>query len=98
MQQFQENQERRVEAIDAKRLRRRPDQSACINQGIRDSVIRLLFDSELEIGSLRKAASLAGTSEGKALAIVRNYVYDMRIMSKPEPPPSSPARPLRRAA
>lgn len=96
MHHFNENDSRRVEVIDAKRLRRRPDAATTINQGIRDSVIRLLCDSELKIGSLRKAANLAGTSEGKALAIVRNYIYDLRIMATPEPP--RPAGPAKRAA
>jgi hypothetical protein len=87
---------RRMQVIEGGRNRSRLNSATAMNPGIRDSVIRLVFDSPLQIGSVRKAARLAGTSEGKALDAIRDYVYDLRIDASPEPP--TPARPMRRAA
>jgi hypothetical protein len=89
--------DKRLEVIAGGRNRSQLNSATCINPGIRQSVIRLVFDSKLRIGSVRKAARLAGTSEGKALDAIRDYVYDLRIdATRPEPPTPPTAR--RRAA
>jgi hypothetical protein len=89
-------QAQHLQVIQGGRNRSRLNSATAMNPGIRDSVIRLVFDSPLQIGSVRKAARLAGTSEGKALDAIRNYVYDLRIDAEPQPP--KPPGNLRRAA
>lgn len=69
-----------------------PDSATCLNHYTRASVLRLAFDSCLEINSLRGVARLAGTTEPKALDVIRNYVRDLRAMQNRPLPPSGGAR------
>jgi hypothetical protein len=59
--------------------RRKPVSSAIgLNRHTRDAVIRLAFDSCLDIKRFAYIAKYAGTKESIALDVVRQYVRDLR--------------------
>lgn len=72
--------------------------AVCINQHVKACVHRLVFNSELEISSLRQVARLVGItgpkSEAKVLDLIRETV---REATRPLPP-SGPASTRRMAA
>jgi hypothetical protein len=77
--------------------RRKPTSSAtCLNKHTRAAVIRLAFDSALDIKRFAYIAKYAGTKESVALDVIREYVQDLRLGGG-FIPPGSPAG-TRRAA
>jgi hypothetical protein len=99
-----EVERKRLQVIDGKRNRRRYEMGATgMNLGVRASVIRVAIDSDMdEVPTMRKAANRAGVKEPQAMAVVRQYVQDLRLQifelkSRIQPPPSGPAG-MRRAA
>jgi hypothetical protein len=99
-----EVERKRLQVIDGKRDRRRFDLSAVgMNRGVRESVLRVALDSDIdEVPTLRKAANRAGVRESQALAVLRQHVRDLRLQvielkSLIQPPPHGPAG-MRRAA
>jgi hypothetical protein len=100
-----EAEQRRLHVIDCKRNRSKVNLSVTgMNQGVRASVLRVALDSDIdEVPTMRKAANRAGVNEPQALAVVRQYVYDLRtqiyeLKSRLQPPPSGPAGAARRVA
>lgn len=72
--------------------------ATAMNRHIKAAVIRLTFDSLLDIRSMEKIARYAGTSECKALDTVREYVYDLRALASDTPPNNGGPMRMRRAA
>jgi hypothetical protein len=70
--------------------------SSGLNRHIKAAIIRLTFDSCLDIKRFANIAKYAGTREEVALSVLREYVRDLRAGGGLTPP-SGPAN-IRRAA
>lgn len=70
--------------------------ATAMNQHIKAAVIRLTVDSPLEFRTFRNIAKYAGTREDQAIAVLREYVRDLRAQVPPQPPRTP--TPIRRAA
>lgn len=95
MHRFESEQNKRLQVIDGGRLARPVSAATAINKGIRDALIRLITrKTELDIGSLKKAASYAGirgaNQERKALAVIADYITDLEMDRRAMDPPTGP--------
>ena len=71
-------------------------QATGMNRHIKAAVIRLVVDSPMEFRDFGYIAKYAGTREDKAIAVVRDYIRDLR--AQVPTPPRTPSPILRRAA
>jgi hypothetical protein len=65
-------------ATKTKTARRVTSPATAINQHIAAAVIRLTVDSCLESSKFSRICRYAGTSESKGLAVLRQYILDLR--------------------
>lgn len=80
--------------VVGKPQKKHTNSATTLNRHIKAAVIRLAFDSCLDISRFANIAKYAGIREDIALNVIREYVRDLRAGS----PPSSPAGQIRRAA
>lgn len=89
-----------LQVIDGKR--KIVGSSVCINQYVKRCIHRLVFQSDLEISSLRQVAKLAGVtgprSEAKILDVLRETVREAMHRPDPTTPPASYPTNYRRVA
>jgi hypothetical protein len=94
----------RPQVVGVPKQKRRPvSSSTCLNQHIKRSIYRVVFESDLEVETLLQVAWMFGITgphpERKVLDILREGVREAKRQSNPPPTGGAPAViPMRRAA